>query len=683
MDIENTQSMIDADAWSVVFTVLVALMAAYVAASTGKKERYWVTGSVLAVGAGLWAMYFIGALALGLPTPTAYSVPTTLLSLMIVVLVSGFVLRTTNAVLDKRATELSQSNALLEQLHIQNSKQVERRRENLEVIVNNANDAIIGRTFNGTILSWNAAAERMFGYTATEALGRPATFILPPGEQSHLVRNTEKVLNGEVVPPYESRRVTRDGRVIDVLVRMVPVRDPSGKIGSISTMLHDISELKKALEELNHLAQHDTLTGLPNRNLFRERLEGAMARARRHNRMLALLFLDLDRFKEINDTLGHAAGDAVLQAVAKLLKNSLRETDTVARLGGDEFTLILEDLAHLDQAKAAAEKILQMFSAPLVIEEREFYVTPSIGITLYPGSGEDIDTLLQTADVAMYHAKEEGRNTYEFYTPELSALTVEHLDMENLLRHALERHELLLHNQPKLAVKSGRITGVEALLRWNSKVLGSVPPGRFIPLAEKTGLIVPIGEWVLRTACAQSRAWRDQGLPPLLVSVNLSPRQFRQKDVVEMVARALRDTGLDPRLLELEITETMIMRHPDKAIAILQALHRLGVQLSVDDFGTGYSSLSYLKRFPVQKLKIDQSFMRDITANGDDVGIVTAVIAMAKSLALNVIAEGVETREQLAYLEKLGCEEYQGYYFSRPVPADEFARLLPCPTHLI
>lgn len=664
------------DTLPVIFSILVALIASYVAASTGKKERYWVTGGALAVGAGMWAMYFIGSLALGQPIPVAHNIPITLLSLIIVVLVSGFVLRTTNAVLEKRAAELTRDNALLLQQQIQESKQIEQTRANLAAIVENANDAIIGRTFNGTIQSWNAAAERMLGYTAAEAAGRPITFILPPGRQSNLARNTERVLSGEAVAPYESKRVTKDGRMIDVLVSISPVRNNSGEISSASVILHDISALKQALDRLNYLTQHDELTGLPNRNLFRDRLASAMARARRNGQIVALMFLDLDRFKEINDSLGHAAGDMVLQAVAKLLTKSLREADTIARLGGDEFTLILENMAQTDQATAMAEKILRIFSDPLIIEDREIYVTPSVGIALYPGSGEDVDTLLQTADVAMYHAKEEGRNTFAFYAPTMNVLAAEHLDMENLLRHALERQEFTLHYQPKVGVKSGLITGVEALIRWNSMELGQVSPGKFIPLAEKTGLIVPIGEWVLKTACAQSRAWQDQGLPPLRISVNLSPRQFRQKDLVEMVAGVLRDTGLEPRLLELEITESMIMLHADKAIAILQDLHQLDVQLSVDDFGTGYSSLSYLKRFPVQKLKIDQSFMRDITVNGDDVGIVTAVIAMAKSLALEVVAEGVETREQLVFLAKHDCEEYQGYYFSRPVSADEFARLL-------
>jgi len=362
--------------------------------------------------------------------------------------------------------------------------------------------------------------------------------------------------------------------------------------------------------------------------------------------------------------------------VAGRLRASLRLVDTIARLGGDEFTIILENIARPDDVTMVAQKVWSAFSDPLVIQGREIFVTASIGITLYPRDVEDIDALLQTADIAMYHAKEEGRNTYEFYAAEMHDHAAERLNMEALLRRALERQEFLLHYQPKVTVHGGRIVGMEALIRWNSKELGVVSPAKFIPLAEKTGLIVPIGEWVLKVACAQNKAWQARGLPALLMSVNLSARQFQQKNLVEMIVGAIEATGLGARFLELEITESMIMHRPEKAIAVLQQLHDIGVQLSVDDFGTGYSSLAYLKRFPVQKLKIDQSFVRDITTDAEDAAIVGAVVAMAKSLELNVIAEGVETPEQLAFLAKLDCDEYQGYLFSRPLPADEIERSL-------
>ncbi len=693
---------------------------------------------------------------------------------------------------------------------ISERKQVEQARANLVAIVENANDAIISRALDGTILSWNAGAERLFGYSAAEALGQPIEELIHlPEVRARIAQNVERVRRGEAVAPYETRRKTKDGRVIDVLSSVSPIRNEAGEVIAASVILHDISALKqaevamqeseerfraafeqagvgmglrdidprkprwlrvnqklcdilgytreellqltsvditppdernvaidynerllrgeitsysrdkryvrkdgqiiwtnitlsavsgpdgrpthiisviqdmterkKAEEQLIYLAQYDALTGLPNRNLFRDRLALAMARAKRNDQILALMLLDLDHFKEINDTLGHTTGDGVLQTVAGLLRKSLRDVDTIARLGGDEFTIILENITHVDQVTTVADKIQQAFSDPIVIQGRDIFVTASIGITLYPFGVDEIDALLQTTDIAMYRAKEEGRNTYEFYAPEMDAHAAERLDMENLLRRALERYEFVLHYQPKVSVKSGRITGVEALIRWNSKELGFVSPSKFIPLAEKIGLIVPIGEWVLRTACVQAKAWQDQGFPPLPVSVNLSPRQFRQKNLVETIAGWLRDTGLDPRFLELEITESMIMLHADKAIAILLELHQLGVQLSVDDFGTGYSSLAYLKRFPVQKLKIDQSFVRSLSTDANDAGIVSAVIAMAKSLELGVVAEGVETKEQLAFLAKLNCDEYQGYYFSRPVLAEDFARLLESP----
>jgi diguanylate cyclase len=391
--------------------------------------------------------------------------------------------------------------------------------------------------------------------------------------------------------------------------------------------------------------------------------------------MLALMFLDLDRFKEINDTLGHATGDLLLQAIARLLKGSLRAIDSIARLGGDEFTIIAEDITDVDQVITIAEKIKAALSDAIVIDGRELFVTASIGISMDTG-GLDVDALLQTAGIAMHLAKEEGRNTYEFYSSEMNAGRAGRLDMEILLRRAVARQEFVLHYQPIMAVTGDRVVGVEALIRWNSPELGFVSPARFIPLAEETGLIVPIGEWVLSTACLQAKAWQTQGIQPLTMSVNLSPRQFRQKNLVEMIAGVLERTGLHASLLDLEITEGMIMHRADQAVAVLERLHKLGVRLSVDDFGTGYSSLSYLKRFAVQTLKIDRSFVNGLTADGDDGSIVTAIVAMAKSLKLEVIAEGVETPEQLALLVRLHCDKYQGYLFSRPIPPNDCIRLL-------
>jgi diguanylate cyclase (GGDEF)-like protein/PAS domain S-box-containing protein len=523
----------------------------------------------------------------------------------------------------------------------------------------------------------NGACARLFGATtAGELVGREAFELIHPDshdsvrQQRHLVAEL-----GQTSSLTELRIVRLDGATVDV-------EGTSGALAyedqpAMQVVLRDLTERKKSAERVAYLAQYDTLTGLLNRNLFRDRLSLAMARARRGGQMLALMFIDLDRFKEINDTLGPATGDKVLQAAALLLKKSLREIDTVARLGGDEFTVILENITDADHVSTIAEKIKQALAGPIISEGgNDVFITGSIGITLFPNDADDIEALLQAADVAMYKAKEEGRNTYAFYAPELNAQAAGRMRMEGLLRRALERDEFVVHYQPKVDVQSGRITGMEALIRWNSKELGLVSPGQFIPIAEKSGLIVPIGEWILKAACVQNKACQDRGFPSLLVSVNLSPRQFREKNLVEMIAGVLADTGLEPRFLDLEITEGMVMHDAEAVIALLGRLHQLGIQLSVDDFGTGYSSLAYLKRFPVQTLKIDQSFVRDLTVAGNDTGIVKAIIAMAESLKLGVVAEGVETKEQLACLANLHCGQYQGYYFSKPVPAADFVRIL-------
>jgi diguanylate cyclase (GGDEF)-like protein len=448
----------------------------------------------------------------------------------------------------------------------------------------------------------------------------------------------------------------------------------------VERMGRAIAAFKKAAERVTYLAHYDALTTLPNRTLFSDRLGHAIAKTKRSGGTLSVMLLDLDRFKEINDTLGHTAGDEALQAVARMLTPLVREVDTLARLGGDEFAIIVEEEASVGQITLIAERIQKAFAEPLIVQGREFFVTTSIGIAMHPEHARDPDELMQNADVALYRAKEEGRNTYQFYTSEMNAQADQRLTIDRLLRRAIERREFILHYQPKVALATGLIVGVEALIRWRSDELGLVPPANFIPLAEETGLIVPISEWVLETACAQTKAWQDAGHPPLLMSVNLSPRQFRQKNLVETIAGALTKTGLDARYLELEITEGTVMHHAEKAIEILNQLNRLGVQLSVDDFGTGYSSLSYLKRFPVQRLKIDQSFVRGVTTDPNDAAIVTAVVSMAKSLKLKLVAEGVETEAQRAFLVGLDCDEYQGYYFSKPVPAVDFVRLLTTPS---
>ncbi len=443
----------------------------------------------------------------------------------------------------------------------------------------------------------------------------------------------------------------------------------------VSKLINEISERKRAEERLNYMAHYDELTGLPNRILFNHRLKQAMMEAAARERLVALMFVDLDRFKTINDTLGYEIGDVLLKAVAERLKDCLRRGDTVARLSGDEFALVFADMAHIDDASRLAQKILDSFTTPFRIGERDLFITSSIGITLYPFDQDDANTLLKNADAAMYRAKEQGRNNYQFYTSEMNVRALERLSFETNLRQALERDEFILHYQPKVDLVTGNVIGMEALLRWQNPELGLVSPTEFIPLAEETGLIVAIGEWVIRTACKQNKAWQAAGLPSLRISVNLSARQFKEKNLVERVAQALKETGLEARYLELELTESLLQT-PETTITPLKELHALGIHLSIDDFGTGYSSLSYLKRFPIDTLKIDRSFVRDITTDADDAAIANAIITMAHSLGMYVVAEGVETGEQLAFLCQRKCDSMQGYYFSKPLPADVFASLI-------
>ena len=441
-------------------------------------------------------------------------------------------------------------------------------------------------------------------------------------------------------------------------------------------LVREIGERKSAERRLGHLAHHDVLTGLPNRMLFNDRLGQALIEATRHEHLAAVLFLDLDRFKTINDTLGHEAGDRLLIAVAGRLSECLRAGDTVARLGGDEFALILPDIAHVDHVSRIAEKILSSFSQPFHIGGRNLFITASMGITLYPFDDNTIDGLLKNADIAMYRAKEQGRNNYQYYTAEMNAQALERLTLENHLRHALERDELVLHYQPQVDLVSGEICGVEAMLRWRHPELGLVRPDQFISLAEETGLIVPIGEWVLATACAQNQAWRAAGLKPVSIAVNLSPRQFMQPDFSGTVRRLVTGSGLESGCLELELTENIMMQHVETTTHALQELSALGVRFAIDDFGTGYSSLSYLKRLPIHSIKIGPSFMRDVPTSAADAGLVAAIIALAHSIDIEVVAEGVETKEQLVFLRAHRCDVMQGFYFSKAVPAAEFAELL-------
>jgi diguanylate cyclase (GGDEF)-like protein/PAS domain S-box-containing protein len=456
----------------------------------------------------------------------------------------------------------------------------------------------------------------------------------------------------------------------------LPVFGEDGSFRGYQGLGRDITERKLSEERVQYLATHDSLTGLPNRAMFSEVLNTAIESSRRYKRRLAVLFIDLDRFKNINDTLGHEAGDLLLKETATRLSSVLRSSDLISRLGGDEFAILIQDVDRTEGVDTVAQKILSAAIQPMKILGQECRVTTSIGISIFPDDAADEQTLMKNADIAMYRAKEEGKNNYQFYSPDIKARSLERLILENNLRLALERNEFLLHYQAKRDLKTGAISGVEALVRWQHPDLGIVPPAQFIPLAEETGLIILIGRWVLKTACAQNVVWQKQGLPPLCMSVNLSVRQFFDERLPEDIAKTLQETGMDPALLEMEITEGMVMQDADRAIRILKKIKDLGVRLAIDDFGVGYSSLAQIKRFPIDTLKVDRSFIRDIPDNPEDRAITEAIIAMGKTLSLTVVAEGVETVEQETFLRDHACDQSQGYYFSPPITSEQFADLV-------
>jgi len=528
---------------------------------------------------------------------------------------------------------------------------------------------------DGRILDCNESFARIFGYSSPEeVLDQRAQrlYIRPEDRNVFLSRLGER----NSLSNYESCVRKRDGTPIWVLENATLVEGPDGDRSVIEGTIIDITERKRAEEQVKHLAFHDALTGLPNRLLFNDRLAIALAQARRSGEKLVTLFLDIDRFKVINDSLGHAAGDELLRRVAERLQASVRAGDTVARLGGDEFIILLTRISSEENAAKVAAKFLQSVRNPFSVQERNVFITTSVGVSMYPNDGLDPETLIQNADVALYRAKEEGRDNYQLYAPAMNDRALQRLSLENRLREALPNEELILHYQPIVDVRSGRVCGAEALLRWRHPELGLLSPSEFITLAEISGLIVPIGHWVLKTACAQVREWQAMGYPHLRVSVNLSPRQFQQAKLVSQVTGSLAASGIDAGSLDLEITESSAMQNAELTINTLLELKRLGVAISLDDFGTGYSSLNYLKRFPIDRVKLDQSFVRDMTRNPEDAAIVRAVISMAHTLKLVVVAEGVETEEQLAFLRHHRCDEIQGFLFSPPVEAVEFQRLL-------
>ncbi|MFO1379027.1 MAG: PAS domain S-box protein [Chitinivorax sp.] len=542
-------------------------------------------------------------------------------------------------------------------------------------VFDNASEGILITDADAQIIAVNPAFCKITGYPAVDALGKVSRMFKSGIDSSEF--NSDMLMSLEVNGHWQGELTDRraGGELYPAWLSISAVREESGSISNYVAVFSDITGRKEAEERLYFLANHDPLTLLPNRSLLHQNLGHALARANVSNQQLAVLFIDLDRFKTINDTLGHDAGDKLLQEVSARLRACARSSDTIARLGGDEFTVIMEGIGDATVITGVAERILAALAQPVLLQAREYYVTCSIGIATYPGDGADAQALLKNADVAMYRAKDLGKNNYQFFAKDMSAAAFEHLLMENSLRQALERSEFELHYQAQVELEQNRIIGLEALVRWNHPEHGLISPTRFIPLAEENGMIVPLGEWVLEQACCQARRWQQLGFPPVRVAVNLSPRQFQPHSLVRAVRQALESSGLDPQWLELEITEGMIMRNAEEAIQIMSELKQMGVQLAIDDFGTGYSSLYNLKRFPIHNLKIDRSFVEGLPKDGDDAAIAEVIIAMAKKLGLRVIAEGVENSDQLAFLRDQGCDLVQGFMFSKPLPECEVEAL--------
>ncbi len=552
----------------------------------------------------------------------------------------------------------------------------EKLRQSAKVLENSA-EAITITDAKSRIILVNKAFSQITGYTLPEVLGKNPS-LLSSGKHSR--EFYQKMWNSIHTIGYWEGEIwnrRKNGEVYPEWLHISVIKDEDHEeITNYLGIFSDLTLRKQTEQRLAYLAHYDDLTGLPNRSLFYEKTAMAIYQAQQHSNQVAVMFLDLDRFKYVNDTWGHIVGDVLLKDVATRLTECLGKSDTIARLGGDDFTILLENLKNLQDLEHIAQTIIDAMQTSFDLNGHETFVTASIGISVYPADGLDIDTLLKNADAAMYRAKEAGRNNYQFFKPQMNIHVHQRLTLESKLRHALERNEFLLYYQPQMHLASGIIVGAEVLLRWQHPELGLVLPYHFIPLAEETGLIVPIGEWVLHHACLQQQHWCKTGQPLLRISVNLSSRQFRQEDLTKTVMRAVEETNVDPTLLELELTESMLMQDAENAAKTLHQLKDRGIQLAIDDFGTGYSSLNYLKRFPIDKLKIDQSFVRDIPTNKDDMTITRAIVALARSLNLKVIAEGVETKAQEVFLRSLKCDEVQGYLIGRPMPEEEFLKMI-------
>jgi diguanylate cyclase (GGDEF)-like protein/PAS domain S-box-containing protein len=553
--------------------------------------------------------------------------------------------------------------------------------ERAQITLNSIGDGVACTDISGNITFLNLVAEKMTGWPRQEVTGRPMAEVLRilDAASRETIPNPMELAVGKnrtVHLPLNCLLVRRDGFEIPIEDSVSPIHDREGQAIGAVIVFRDVSVAQAMALQMAHAAQHDFLTGLPNRMLLNDRVSQAIALAARHVKKVAVLFLDLDGFKHINDSLGHPIGDKLLQSIAKRLVDCGRSSDTVSRQGGDEFVVLLSEVEQSDDAAITARRMLDAVAEAHSIEQHDLHVTASIGLSIYPDDGLDAETLIKNADTAMYQAKENGRQGYQFFKPAMNVRAVERQSIEESLRRALERQEFALHYQPIINLGTGGITGAEALIRWTHPTRGPVSPAQFIPVAEDCGLILPIGNWVLREACKQAQAWVYAGLPLTTMAVNISLMEFRDEHFLDGVFAILKNTGLDPRTLALELTESVLMKRVESTGSILKTLRARGVQVAVDDFGTGYSSLSYLRKFPIDALKIDQSFVRQITTAPDETTIVTAVISMGRSLKMRVVAEGVETQEELAFLQAHQCEEAQGYFFSRPLLADQFAKLL-------
>jgi len=674
--------------WLVLVSVLVAILASYTAldlatritVSRGIAARAWLIGGACSMGIGIFSMHFVGMLAFSLPVPMGYDPVITLLSLLIAIVVSGFALYTVSR--DSLSTKNLLLGAILMGLgicamHYTGMAAMEAHPPiTYDPVLFSASVAVaIAASLAALWIAFNLrAAVNWMKYAkmgSAVIMGFAISGMHYTGmAAARFAMNTICLTGPSVDNSWMAG--TLAGTTFLILCATLALSILDSRMASKTAKM--AASLQRANDELQRIALLDPLTKLPNRVLLEDRIEQAVAQAERSKLNCAVIFVDLDRFKTINDSLGHTVGDDLLRAVGARLQSLVRAEDTVSRLGGDEFVILLREVMNTADALEVGNKMLMELREPFRAQEKELFITPSIGISMYPLNGHTAQMLITQADAAMYNAKQGGRNSCRLFASEMSTFFPERLTLENDLRHALARRQFELHYQPKVDLLSDRMMGMEGLLRWRHPTKGLIGPAEFIPLAEDTGLIVPIGRWVIEEACAQNKAWQRAGLPHLRVAINISAVQFRQRDLLDTIKHALETSGLSPAFLEVELTETVVMQNASQAIVTLEKLSEMGIQVSIDDFGTGYSSLSYLKRFPIDKLKIDRSFIRDISSDSNDAAIVRATIALAHSLRLRVIAEGVETEDQLQFLRAVGCDEYQGFYKSKPVPAADFAR---------